>query len=88
MQPSDFSHMRLFFLFRLSVEPLIEPTPCTLGDIRLVDGSSEREGRVEVCLGDIWSPVSKSSWDNRDAGVVCKQLFNSSFGKCIQSLAS
>ena len=70
------------------MEPLNELTPCTLGDIRLVNdsSSSEREGRVEVCLGDVWSTVCDSSWDNRDADVVCKQLFNTSFGMLLQSL--
>ena len=55
---------------------------CTLGDVRLVNGSSELEGRVEVCFGSLWGTICHNSWDNRDAGVICKQLFNSSdFGK-------
>ena len=53
---------------------------CTLGDVRLVNGTSELEGRVEVCFGNLWGTICHNSWDNRDAGVICKQLFNSSFG--------
>ena len=59
-------------------------TNCTLGDVHLLNGTSEHEGRVEVCFGNVWSTVCSKSWDNRDAGVICKQLFNSSFGRqCI-----
>ena len=55
---------------------------CTLGDVRLMNGTSELEGRVEVCFGNLWGTICHNSWDNRDAGVICKQLFNSSsFGK-------
>ena len=53
---------------------------CTLGDVRLVNGTSDLEGRVEVCFGNLWGTICHNSWDNRDAGVICKQLFNSSFG--------
>ena len=63
----------------VTVKPL--PTKCTLGDIRLVNGSSKHEGRVEVCFGNLWGTICHNSWDNRDAGVICKQLFNSSYGE-------
>ena len=56
---------------------------CTLGDVRLVNGTSDLEGRVEVCFGNLWGSICHNSWDNRDAGVICKQLFNSSFGELI-----
>ena len=47
---------------------------CTYGDVRLVDGSDQYEGRVEVCINDQWGTVCDISWGTSDATTVCKQL--------------
>ena len=47
---------------------------CSDGEVRLVEGRSEWEGRVEVCLNRVWGTVCNISWDYRDAWTVCSQL--------------
>ncbi len=49
--------------------------PCTNGELRLADGERAGLGRVEVCLGGVWSTVcGLADWDDLDAQVVCRQL--------------
>ena len=53
---------------------------CTTGEIRLVGGTSNAEGRVEICLNNEWGTVCDQMWDVTDAGVVCRQLGFSTTG--------
>ena len=47
---------------------------CIHGHIRLVDGSTPYEGRVEVCRNDEWGTICDDGWGTSDARVVCRQL--------------
>ena len=49
-------------------------TTCTYGDVRLVNGSNQYEGRVEVCINDQWGTVCDEGWDGAEATVICRTL--------------
>ena len=61
---------------------------CNNSDVRLVNGFTDYEGRVEVCLNGIWGTVCDDFWSTNDAIVVCNQLNISSASKnyCVSTL--
>ena len=48
---------------------------CVNGDVRLADGTSRFEGRVELCIGGTWGTACQDVfWDDTDAQVICRQI--------------
>ena len=55
------------------------------GQIQLVGGRDDFEGRLEFCFGGIWGTVCDDSWETRDAEVVCRQLgFNTTGAQALR----
>ena len=48
--------------------------PCADGEVRLVEGESEWEGRLEVCLSQRWGTVSSDGWSHTNTHVICNDL--------------
>ena len=47
---------------------------CSNGDIRLVGGSTDNEGNVQICYSNAWGSICDDYWDIADSNVVCRQL--------------
>ena len=47
---------------------------CGDGDLKLVGGASEMEGRLEVCFNRRWSSIDGEGWTYTDTQIACKQL--------------
>ena len=53
--------------------------PCNVGDIRLVNGYTIYEGRVEVCLDGSWGTICDETITGKER-LVCRQLFGEEIG--------
>lgn len=49
-------------------------TECTDGDLRLIDGTNDFEGRVEMCKSNSYGTICDDRWELFDAIVACRQL--------------
>uniref|UniRef100_A0A1X7T5H5 SRCR domain-containing protein n=1 Tax=Amphimedon queenslandica TaxID=400682 RepID=A0A1X7T5H5_AMPQE len=49
-------------------------TDCINGSVRLVNGTTPDEGRLEVCINGEWGTVCSHYWDRSETKVICRQL--------------
>ena len=71
---SSNSILTFFFSIHFPSSSLAEGFTCEDGQVRLVDGTVNTEGRVEVCFDQRYGTICDDLWDNTDASVVCGQL--------------
>ena len=60
--------------------------PCNTGELRLVGSNIPNEGRVEICMNNVWGTVCDDLWSSSDATVVCRQLGYSTEGQMISQV--
>ena len=65
---------RITLCFNVIIVTHVSFSNCTTGEIRLTNGTTEYEGRVEVCINGVWGTVCDSGWYTTEAYAVCHQL--------------
>lgn len=73
-------------LSMLTVHNVHSAEVCDNGQLRLVGGSTEYEGRVEVCYNEAWGTICDDGFDNADATVICRQVGYSQIGMYVISI--
>ena len=53
----------------------------------MAGGSIPNEGRVEICIGNVWGTICDDGWGNNDATVVCRQLGYSTTGRYVDAMS-
>lgn len=56
------------------VDQITQSNMCTDGEVRLVGGSNQLEGRVEICINKAWGTVCDNGFNQEDAVIICDQL--------------
>ncbi len=61
---------------------------CIEGSMRLADGETANEGRLEVCYSNHWGTVCDDEFSSVEAAIVCRELGYSTEGKYDKLLLS
>ena len=68
-----FNIVKYFLCYAYTV--IINVDNCYHGEIRLVGGRSEEDGRVEICYyNNRWGTICDNEWSDRHTAVVCRYL--------------
>ena len=70
-------------MFNNNTDMNIARGDCEDGDIRLVNGDTQYEGRLEICINNAWGTICSSyyRWTTVDSNVACRQLGHMELGK-------
>ena len=66
-------HKKLIYNYSIDSN-LVTYSNCTDGEMRLMGGGNQYQGRVEVCVNSAWGTVCSGSWSSTDAKVVCRYV--------------
>ena len=47
---------------------------CANGELSLVDGFSDYEGRLEMCYNNVWGTICDDYWTQSSTNVACRKL--------------
>ena len=47
---------------------------CVEGEVRMIGGEKEGEGRVELCVDGFWGTVCGDGFDQKAAFVICRHF--------------
>ena len=61
---------------------------CRTGDLRLSGGNVINEGRIEICINNVWGTICDDYWSDTDANVACRKLGFSGQSKTHNSLVT
>lgn len=47
---------------------------CDDGAVRLLNGTTSLEGRLEICINNAWGTVCQNAFSSDEASIVCSKL--------------